>query len=108
MAEAETVTDAKGRKFDLLVLNPEDVLDLYDAAETSASNPAWVRYAMVICSVSAIDDVPVPRPGNKRQIKALAARIGNDGVVALMSKLFGATDEDGEKPSAPPSDSETP
>jgi hypothetical protein len=88
----ETV-DASGRKIVISPLDPADVLDLMEAAEDASSNVGFVRYAMVICSVSDLGGVPVPRPRDKNGMKALARKLGNEGFTAVSKALFG-----GDKP----------
>lgn len=84
-----TVKDSDGRVLEISPLDPADMLDLLEAAEGASSNAGFVRYAMVVCSVSAIDNVPVPRPVNKDGMKALARRLGNDGFAAVTKAMFG-------------------
>jgi hypothetical protein len=94
-----SVTDARGRKIVLRVLDPADMLDMLEAAGTASSNVGWVRYASVISSVASIDDVPVPISSTKLQIRAVARRLGNDGFAAVGTFLFGddtAAPADGE------------
>ena len=47
----------------------------------------------MICSVRAVDGVPVQMPQTKDEIKDLARRIGNDGLAALQSVYDGAVQE---------------
>jgi len=84
------VVDSKGRKIVINPLDPADMLDLLEAAGDASANAGYMRYAMVICSVSEIDGVPVPRPSKKADIKALARRLDNDGFAAVTRSLFGA------------------
>lgn len=85
-----TATDARGRKIALRVLDPGDTLDLLEAAGPASGNEGYMRYAMVINSVSAIDDVPLPLPSNRSQLKANAKTLGNDGFAAAAMVLFGS------------------
>lgn len=89
MSEAIVVTDAGGRKITVQPLDPADMLDLMEAVGNASSNVGYVRYAMVICAVTMVDDVPVPRASKKAEIKALARKLGNDGFSAVAKELFG-------------------
>ncbi|KXU99232.1 hypothetical protein AD929_15665 [Gluconobacter potus] len=89
------ITLEDGRKFTLKEVDPGDMLDLIEAAGSAmsgASAGAWLGYAQQIATVSEIDDVPVPFPKTKEEVKALARRLGNSGVVALQ-KVFMADQE---------------
>jgi hypothetical protein len=77
------IDDGDGRRFTLREANPADMLDLIEAAGTAASSGAWMRYALMICSVSAIDGKPVLMPLTKNGVRELAKRIGNTGMDAL-------------------------
>ncbi|GBQ09731.1 hypothetical protein [Swaminathania salitolerans] len=82
----DMVEFGEARRLGLRELDPGDLLDLIEAAGSVMAGEAasaWLDYAQMICSVSAIDGVPVPMPGTKDEIRALARRIGNDGLAAL-------------------------
>lgn len=89
MTNPTTITDAKGRKIDVTVLGPADMLQMLEAVGDASSNAGYVRYASVVYSVSAIDGVPMPRPTQKRHILDAAARLGNEGFAAVATHLFG-------------------
>lgn len=89
MADAMEVADAGGRRLRLRVMDPADMLDLLEAAGENAGNRAWLRFAMIACSVQAIDEVPVPFPRDPAGVKALARRLGTDGLDAARLALFG-------------------
>ena len=72
-----------GRRFTLREANPGDMLDLIEAAGSAASSSAWMRYALMICSVSAIDGKPVMMPTTKQGVRELGRKIGNVGMEAL-------------------------
>lgn len=85
MMPVEVVT-ASGRKLSLREIDPGDMLDLIEAAGSAmngASASSWLSYAQMVCSVTAIDGVPVQMPASKEEVKDLARRIGNEGVTAL-------------------------
>ena len=77
------IESGDGRSFTLLEASPGDMLDLIEAAGAAASSGAWMRYALMICSVSAIDGKPVLMPTTKQGVRELGCRIGNAGMDAL-------------------------
>ena len=80
------ITTSGGRKLTLREVDPGDMLDLIEAAGSAmngASAATWLGYAQMVCSVTAIDGVPVQMPATKLEVKDLARRIGNDGVSVL-------------------------
>ena len=83
------IVDAKGRRFTTKELDPGDLLDLLEAAGSNSGNAAWLRLAMVVCSVTAIDGVPVPLATTKQDVRQSAKMIGNDGLVALNKAMLG-------------------
>jgi len=64
------------------------MLDLLEAAGAAAASEAWLRYALLVCSVSAIDGKPVMMPRTKDGIRDLACRIGNRGMEAVSRAHF--------------------
>jgi hypothetical protein len=84
----ETVTDAEGRRLSLRRLTMLDKLRLFKAAGPElARNGLWLGIALLACSVTAIDDVPVPMPATEAQVEALVARLGDAGIEAVASTL---------------------
>jgi hypothetical protein len=84
------VTDAQGRVLTVRRLNALDKLRLFKAAGASlAQNAPWLGMALLACSVTAIDDVPVPVPINEQQIESLVQRLGDAGIAALGAALAG-------------------
>ncbi len=77
------IDSGDGRRFALREANPGDMLDLIEVAGTAASSAAWMRYALMICSVNAIDGKPVMMPMTKEGVRELGRRIGNAGMEAL-------------------------
>jgi hypothetical protein len=67
-------------------LDPGDMFDLFEACSEMSNNRAWVGYASRVCSVRDIDGVPVPFPRTKEDVKALARRIGNVAMDALLDE----------------------
>jgi len=93
-----------GRRFSLRESGPADMLDLIEAAGSAASSTAWMRYALMICSVSAIDGKPVLMPLTKNAVRDLAKRIGNAGMDAL-ARIHYPDEEDSDR--APTSEFDT-
>jgi hypothetical protein len=88
---APSVTDAQGRRLQLRRLTALDKLRLFKAAGPGlAQNQPWLGMAALAASVTAIDDVPVPQPGNEQQIEALVARLGDAGIAAVGQALVDA------------------
>ena len=86
------VTCADGRCFTLREANPGDMLDLIEAAGSAASSSAWMRYALMICSVSAIDGKPIMMPTTKQGVRELGRKIGNVGMEALSRTHYPTAD----------------
>ncbi|WP_025885224.1 hypothetical protein [Asaia prunellae] len=87
----EKIEIASGRTLSLRELDPGDMLDLIEAGGSAASGAAastWLSYAQMICSVRAVDGVPVQMPATKDDIRDLARRIGNEGIMVLQSLFF--------------------
>ena len=84
---APEVLEAGGLRLRLRVLDPADMLDLIEAAGENSDNRAWLRFAMLVCSVEAIDEVPAPFPRDVAGIKALARRLGTDALNAVRVRL---------------------
>ncbi len=77
------IDSGDGRRFALQSSTPADMLDLLEAAGNAASSEAWMRYALMICSVNAIDGRPVLMPRSKDAVRELGRKIGNVGMDAL-------------------------
>lgn len=86
-----TLTLQDGRTLTLRELDPGDQLDLIEAAGSamnSAAAGAWMGYAQMIASVTAIDGVPEQMPITKEEIKKLARKLGNAGVLAVQRAMY--------------------
>ena len=82
------VTDETGRRLTLRALNALEKLRLFKAAGPAlAGNEPWLGMALLACSVSALDDVPVPMPADERGIEALVAKLGDAGLAAIATHL---------------------
>ena len=88
------IDSGDGRRFTLRETNPADMLDLIEAAGSAAGSSAWLRYALMICSVSAIDGKPVLVPTTKNGVRELGKRIGNKGMDVLATVHYPETSED--------------
>lgn len=98
MSLPETVTTKSGHVLALKEIDPGEMLDLIEAggsAMSSEASGAWLSLATVICTVREIDGVPFPWPTKKEQVKALANKIGNEGIAAVQ-KLMMPPKEGGE------------
>ncbi len=85
---ADEVTDARGRRLSLRRLTALDKLRLFEAAGPAlAANDRWLGMAVLACSVTAIDDIPVPAPASKAMIEAMVQRLGDDGIAAVSAHL---------------------
>nr|WP_249200117.1 hypothetical protein [Gluconobacter sp. Dm-62] len=88
---------ADNRRLTLREIDPADMLDLIEAAGSAvngASASTWLGYAEMICSVTAIDGVPVQMPQSKDEIRDLARRVGKAGIAALTPLFERDADED--------------
>ena len=94
------IDSGDGRRFSLRETNPADMLDLIEAAGSAAASGAWLRYALMICSVSAIDAKPILMPLTKNALRDLARRIGNTGMEALAHVHYPEEAEDQTESSA--------
>lgn len=89
----EELEIAPGRTLALRELDPGDMLDLIEAGGTATAGAAastWLSYAQMVCSVRAVNGVPVQMPVTKDEIRDLARRIGNDGIMLLQPFFFDA------------------
>jgi hypothetical protein len=92
---AQTVIDSEGRRLSVRRLTALDRLRLFKAAGPSlAQNQPWLGMALIACSVSAIDEVPIPSPVNELQIEAMIARLGDPGITAIVQALQQRHDPD--------------
>lgn len=86
----DKITDRAGRTLEIRELGPDDVLNLMETGGTAAGQEGWMAYAMVVASVASIDGDPSPPLGcPKPMFLAFAKKLGNDGMVAVNSHVFG-------------------
>ena len=85
---ATIITDGQGRQLSLRRLTALDRLRLFKSAGPLLSqNDRWLGMAMLAVSVAAIDNIPIPQPGNEQQIEALVHRLGDLGIGAVAAAL---------------------
>lgn len=86
------VTDETGRTIGWAKLDALADFDLCEIAAGNAGNQQWMMRATLAYSVREIDGDAVPRPNNKQQLRALVARLGDAGMVAVGQSVFGSGD----------------
>ena len=93
---SQSVVDADGRRLTIRKLTSLDKLRLFKAAgPLLAQNHPWLGMATLACSVSAIDDIPIPSPTTEAQVESLVSRLGDCGIAAIAQALA---------PTSPPTD----
>ena len=86
-------TDANGRRLAIRLLGALDKLRLFKAAGPDlAQNEPYLGLAMLACSVTAIDDVPLPFPSSEAQIERAVQLLGDEGLTAVAEALAEAQD----------------
>lgn len=84
----QVAVDEQGRRLTLRRMTVLEKLRLFKAAgPVLAQNGPWLGIAVLACSVTAVDDIPVPMPANEQQIESLVARLGDAGVSAVASAV---------------------
>lgn len=88
-ADAErSVVDQLGRRLTVRKLTALDKLRLLKAAGPElAENQPWLSMAILAISVTAIDDVPIPRPSTESQIESLVGRLGDEGIETVANVI---------------------
>lgn len=85
--------DEQGRRLSLRHMTVLDRLHLFKAAGPLLSqNVPWLGIAVLACSVTAIDDIPIPMPANEQQVEALVTRLGDAGIAAAATALSNASE----------------
>ncbi len=99
-AAQQIITDSDGRRLAVRRLTALDKLRLFKAAGPDlARNDVWLGMAMLACSVTAIDDVPLPMPLSENLIEAAVQRLGDAGITAVADALSAfATADQGADP----------
>lgn len=84
MADDTKIMVVDGITYSVRQLDPGDMFDLFEACSEMSGNRAWVGYASRVCSVREIDNIPVPFPRTKDDVKMLARKIGSAAMDALL------------------------
>lgn len=85
-AATKIITTLSGKKLEYRDNVPSDVLSLLELADFDPT-PSWIKYALMIYSVEAIDGIPVDQPQTKEQIKQIGDALGVDGISALFDAM---------------------
>lgn len=84
-AAPKVVTDARGRKITLRKITVMDQVKMLRAiGPRQAENQPYFHLVECAYMADMIDSVPVPMPTNELQIDAAIARLGDDGMAAIM------------------------
>lgn len=90
-----TAQDELGRVLTIRRPGPVDRLRMFKALGPElAQNTTYLGMAMLAASVTAIDDIPVPMPGNELQLEALVQKLGDAGFAAIARALDGMGEVD--------------
>lgn len=99
-SSASVIETASGKKLEVKECTPGKVMQILDVAGERSPSGSWIRYACFVCSVEAIDGVPVMMPKTKVALEQLADRLGNDGIVAVADFFSSAEKKSDEEGSA--------
>lgn len=92
----KTVTDSKGRKLTFRRLGALDRARIFKAAgPVNAQNAPYIGMAMIACSCTDVDGIPIPFPGKESEIDAAIARLDDPGMNAIAEE-FAKEMEDGD------------
>lgn len=84
----KTIQDSLGRELAIKRLGALDRLRIFKAIGSNlSSNAPYLGMAMLAFSVTAIDGIPVPAPGNEAQLEALIQKLGDEGIDAVADSL---------------------
>jgi hypothetical protein len=104
----KTVTDSLGRVLKWRNLKALDRARIFKAAgPTNAQNPPYIGLAMIACSCTSVDDVPLPFPTKESEIDAAIARLDDPGMDAIATEMANEmaekekVDGDGASPANP-------
>lgn len=85
------IVDGAGRKLKLRELSMLQELDLMAlAGDSRVMNRAWWTYISNAARVDMIDDITVPFPTSDQEMRVMAARVGREGIAAVIGHLFPA------------------
>jgi hypothetical protein len=82
------VTTSDGRVVTLKMPNINAEFDLIEALGDSAGNATFMNMNMPLIFVAAIDGDPVATPATEGELRALYARLGDDGNEAAQLGIF--------------------
>jgi hypothetical protein len=89
------VTDSRGRVIKFRRLGALDRARLFKAAGAAdAQNAPYVGMAMIACSATMVDGVPIPFPTKQSDIDAAIARLDDPGMDAIAAELMKELDPD--------------
>jgi hypothetical protein len=93
-AQTRIAEDSLGRRLSIRNLTALDRLRIFKAAGPELSlNQPWLAMAALASSVTAINDVPIPPPGNEAQIEAVITQLGDAGLEAVAAAVEAAAQE---------------
>ena len=88
--ERTIVTDARGRSIAVRKLSPLDRMRMSKAAGAeNSTNQPYMLYALVACSVVAIDGDDQIIPTNQNQLEAAISLLGEEGYDAALEAVIG-------------------
>ncbi len=94
------IYDAQNRKLTVRQLNAMDRLNMYEAAGPKLSaNQGWMGVVAVAMSCVEIDGEPIQKPLSAMEMKAVVARVDQDGLDAIQhvyNEIWGVGVEDDE------------
>lgn len=86
--------DSKGRQLAMRQLTVLEEMRLLKIL--GEHNSAYYNFCAQVAKVAEIDGQKIAVPNSEREIEAVAARLGKDGVAALMDNIFVAATTDVE------------
>lgn len=80
----KVIEDSRGRKLAIRALTMRDRLRLFKALGPELSlNEPYLGLAALAASVTAVDGVPLPFPGNEAAVENAVERLGEEGLDAV-------------------------
>lgn len=83
--DSAAVRDTRGRAIKLRTLSVLEEMRLLKML--GEYNSSYYNFCSVCARVSEIDGQIVPVPNSEREIEAIAARLGKEGIAAMMTQL---------------------
>jgi len=90
-----TVKDANGRSITVRRLSVLEEMRLLKIL--GEHNSSYYSLCSQVARVASINGEPVPMPNSEREIELLAARLGHEGIAALMDAISAPQEADEEK-----------